>query len=94
MLLPLDGPGVYGNITVGTSATEAKVGASKLSERSMITIQPLSEAVYFGYDSSVTIATGTKIYKGQIYPMEAGDKLTIYLISENAGNDIRITEVG
>lgn len=94
MLLPLDGPGVYGAITVGTTAVEAKVGANKLDQRAMVTIQPLSEAVYFGYDSSVTISTGTKIFKGQIYPIEAGDKLSVFLISENAGNNIRITEVG
>lgn len=94
MLLPLDGPGSYTNITVGTTAVEVKVGASRLDQRAMITIQPLTEPVYFGYDSSVTIATGTKIFAGQVFPLEAGDKLEVYIISENPGNDVRITEVG
>lgn len=94
MFLPLDGPATYGNIPVGTTAVELKVGALPLSERAVVTIQPLTEAVYFGYDSSVTITTGTKVFKGQVYSLEAGTDLPVFLISENPGNDVRITEVG
>lgn len=94
MLLPLDGPAVYGDIDATTTPIEVKVGASPLEDRQVVTIQPLDGVVYFGYDNSVTSLTGTKIFKGQIYPMEASDQLSVYIIAETGTVDVRITEVG
>lgn len=93
-LLPLDGPGVYGDITVTDTASEVKVGASVLIERKVVTIQPVDGVVYFGYDNSVTTSNGTKIFKGQIYPIEAGEQLPVWVIAETGESiDVRITEV-
>lgn len=92
-LQPLDGPAVYKNISVTTSAQEVKVGASALSERKVVTIQPLDGVVYFGYDASVTSTTGTKVYKGQTYPLEASESLPVWIVADSGSVDTRITEV-
>lgn len=94
MYLPLDGPGLHSSLSVSTSAVEAKVGASRLEERQVVTIQPIDGDVYFGYSSGVTSSTGTKIYQGQVYPVEATDKLAVYVIAASGTVDTRITEVG
>ena len=95
MFIPLDGPGVQGALTVTDTAQELKVGASPLDQRAVVTIQPLDGDVYFGYDNSVTSLTGTKVYKGQYFPLEAGDSLSVYLVAETGDSiDVRITEVG
>ena len=93
MLRPLDGPGVYGNISVTTTPIEVKVGSTALDERSVITIQPIDGNVYYGYDNSVSSTTGTLIFEGQFFPLEASDQLPVWLVSETGTVDVRITEV-
>lgn len=93
MLLPLDGPAVYGFLNVTTTAVEVKVGASVHTDRKVITIQPIDGEVYFGYDSSVTSSTGTKIFKGQVYPLEAGELLPVWIVAASGTINVRITEV-
>lgn len=92
-LFPIDGPAVYGALSVtSASAVEVKVGGSPLDERKVITIQPTNGHVYFGYSNSVTTSTGTKIFKNQIYPIEASEKLAVYIIAETGTVNVRITE--
>ena len=62
----LDGPGVEGVISVGTTAVEVKVGGSPLDDRKVVTIQPEGNSVYWGYTSSVTTSTGTRVFKDQM----------------------------
>ena len=91
--LPLDGPGVHGAISVTSTPVELKVGASVLEERTIVTMKPLNGDIYYGYSNAVTVATGTLVKKGQFWPLEAGDSLSVWLVS--AGTvDTRITEVG
>jgi len=90
---PLDGPAVYGTLSVTTSPSEVKVGASVLSDRKVVTIQPLDGVVYFGYSNAVTASTGTKIFKGQVYPLEAGERLPVWIVSASGTVNVRITEV-
>jgi len=93
MFMNLNGPAVNGALSVTTTAIEVKVGASILEERSVITIQPIDGDVYFGYSSSVTSSNGTKIYKGQVFPLEATDKLPVWVVAASGTVDTRITEV-
>lgn len=93
MLLPLDGPAVYSDIDVSTTAVEVKVGGSALEERKVVTIQPIDGDIYYGYDNSVTTSTGTKIYQGQFFPFEASPDLQIWVIAASGTIDCRITEV-
>ena len=93
MIRAVDGPGVHGAISVSTTPVEVKVGASALSERTMVTIQPLDGDIYYGYDNSVSSSNGTKIFENQTEPFEAGDQLTIWVVAESGTVDVRITEV-
>jgi hypothetical protein len=95
MFLPLDGPAVYGALSVTDTPSELKVGASVLGERKVVTIQPLDGPVYFGYDNSVSETTGVLVREGQYFPLEAGDSLPVWLVAESGDTvDVRITEVG
>lgn len=92
-LLPLDGPALNSNMPVTTIAAPIRVGLSNLSERKVVTIQPLDGDIYFGYSSGVTTSTGTKIFQGQFFPFEAGEELDIWVICATGTVDCRITEV-
>jgi len=93
MFQPLDGPAVYSNITVTTTPQEVKVGASPMAERQVVTIQPLTGDVYYGYSNSVSSTNGTKIFKNQLLPLEAGEKLSVWVVAASGSIDVRITEV-
>lgn len=95
MYQPLDGPSVNGALSVTDTATELKVGASVLDQRTVVTIQPLDGVVYFGFSSGVTASNGTKVFKGQFFALEAGDSETVFLVAESGQTvDVRITERG
>lgn len=83
----------YGSITVGTIAVELKVGASPLDGRQAVHMMAMDNAVYWGYDSSVTVSTGTRLYKGQFILLPIGDGVSVYLIANGAGKDVRIGEL-
>jgi hypothetical protein len=93
MYQPLDGPAVYGALSVTTTPVELKVGASPVSERKVISFQPTDGVVYYGYDSSVSSTTGTKIFSNQLIIIEASEQLAVYLVSETGTVNVRITEV-
>lgn len=93
MYRAIDGPGVYGAISVTTTPVEVKVGGSSLEERLFVTIQPLDGDIYYGYDNSVSATTGTKLYKTLAEPIEAGPKLSIWVVAASGTVDTRITEV-
>jgi hypothetical protein len=85
--------GVNGAITVGTSAVEAKVGASALASRLNLTVfHNGSGKLYWGYSNAVTAANGTQIFKNTTTSIDAGPNLHVWLISDTAGQDVRVTE--
>jgi len=85
--------GVHGAITVGTSAVEAKVGASKLTNRKLLTVFHNGNGkLYWGYSNAVTSVTGTQIFKNTMVSFPVGDGTSVWLISDTAGQDVRITE--
>lgn len=88
----LDGPSVYGSITVGTTPVELKVGASPFEERKAVTLISLNRNVYLGYDASVTTSTGTLVFKNQLLLLEASSSMSIYLVATN-NTDVRIAEL-
>lgn len=93
MYLPLDGPSENGAVTVTGTASELKVGASRLSERVVVTMQPLDGAIYFGFSNSVTSSTGTKVFKGQYFSLEAGESEQVWLVADPGESvDVRISE--
>lgn len=88
----LDAGGVQSGITVGTSAVEVKVGASKLANRKLVTAQPKANGVFWGYTSGVTTSSGTELFKDQVLAIAASETTEVWLIASTAGNNVRITE--
>lgn len=81
----------YGSIviSVGTSAVEVKIGASRNPTRQRILIyNDSSSLIYYG-PSGVTVSgsnRGIPIFKKQIVVIPAGD-IGVYLIAGSASND-------
>ena len=91
----LNSSGVQASLTVGTSAVEVKVGASRLEGRKEVTLYNNSNTtIYWGYTSGVTTANGTPILKKQLATWTVGDVLSLFVIAGSAGNNCRITEAG
>lgn len=85
--------GVFGTLTVGTSAVQLKVGGSNLTNRISVTLYNTSgNTVYWGYANTVTTSNGTPILKEQLASWAIGDQVSIWLIAGSAGNIVRITE--
>ncbi len=93
MYLPLDGPSEHAALSITDTASELKVGASRKEERTIVTIQPLDGVIYFGFSNSVTSSTGTKVFKGQYFSLEAGELEEVWLVAESGETvDVRISE--
>lgn len=84
---------VSGEVTVGTSAVEAKVGGSALSGREILIIYNKSNSSIFYGPSGVTTSTGIELKKNQFVSIPAGEALSVYLISGSAGNIIIVQEM-
>lgn len=84
---------VYKNVSVTTSASELKVGVSRLTARKMIVIEPLGGDIYFGYDSSITTSNGILLKKGQIMALPIGATISVYAICASGTQDTRIQEL-
>jgi hypothetical protein len=88
----------YGVVTVGTAAVELKVGASKLTDRTTLSIQALktnSDLIYIGLDNTVTtskfglfLEAGTGIELG----LSTSVIPSIFAISGTAGQKVSIIE--
>jgi len=86
--------GAYKNLLVSTTPIELKVGALKLSGRKFVSVQPKGKHLYYGYDNTVTVSTGTEVFKNQTLYIPVGPNQQIWLISDDsAGIDVRITEI-
>lgn len=91
----IDIGGIEGALTVGTSAVEVKVGVSKYPGRKCLTLFNNSNTIiYWGYTSSVTTLTGTPIFKNSKEIWSISDNVSIYVIANSVGNDVRVTEAG
>jgi hypothetical protein len=89
----IDEGGIEGAITVGTSAVEAKVGASQFTNRQLLTVQHKgNQRLFWGFTPSVTVSSGTEIFKDQSVTFEIQPEVKVYLISNQAGQNVRITE--
>lgn len=83
--------GQYRAQSVTTTAGEALGAATILTNRKLLTITPTTGVVYWGYNSSVTTANGTPIFKNQTLALSASDIVHIYLIAAST-IDCRISE--
>lgn len=87
---PLSAGTAPAEITVSTSAVEAKVGASRLSGRRILSFMPLTGIIYYGFSNSVTVNNGMKVFPNQQVSMDVGD-VAIWLIASGSVS-VRILE--
>lgn len=88
----LDREAKYAELTVGTTPVELKVGGSRLEFRGLVTMHAKDNAVYWGYDASVTTTTGTRLYKGQTVFLPLGD-VALYLVADGVDKKVNIGEL-
>jgi hypothetical protein len=85
--------GTQGAVSVGITATEAKVSTSTLTNRKSLTaFNNSAQTIYWGYNSSVTTSTGTPIFASQMVGWNVGASTHIFLIAASGTNDVRVTE--
>lgn len=99
MFQPLDGPAAHDTISVGTGAVvEAKIGASSLEERKVLTIQPTDKLyIYWGDGSGIpsvgtVSADGITLFKNGVYTFEASRSQPIYMLSVSGTIDVKVVE--
>lgn len=89
--------GVFGNLVLTTANTayELKVGATRLTNRKLLTVICIDADVYWGYANTVTTSTGTPLYKNQMgnWELDPTDANTqIWVVCAQANKNVRITE--
>lgn len=91
----LNNQGKQTNLVVGLTAIELKCDIVKLANRKMVTALHFEGTgkVYWGYDSNVTIATGTPLFKMGLNKWKINDQSSVFLISDTAAQNVRITEI-
>ena len=52
-----------------------------------------SKAIYMGSDNTVTAANGLRISSNSTLELELGEDVSLWSISTNAGQDVRVFEV-
>jgi len=99
MFQPLDGPSAQVKLTSVGVATpvEVKVGASALSERSVITMQPNGNMKVYFSDGTVpsaatVLANGLDHYKNAKESYEAGEKQRVFVLAATGTIDVVIVE--
>lgn len=81
----------YQDLSVTTSAVEAKGAATHLANRKVVIITPTNGTVYWGTSSAVTTTSGTPIYQSQMVSLAFSSNVTIYLIAASTV-DVRVVE--
>lgn len=91
----LRGGGLQGALTLTTANTtyEAKVGASRLTNRKSLTIFANND-MFWGYTNTVTTSTGTPLKKNEkiIFSIDPDSTFQVWLVSATNSSTARITE--
>lgn len=86
---------IVGTLTIGTTATPLRLGATDLAERHTVQlINTGANAVYIGFSTAVTTANGIPCNAGEerSFALDPNDPLTLYAIATVA-NEVRLAEV-
>lgn len=88
--------GVYGTLSIPTAntAVQAKVGASVLANRKFLQITIQSTNIVYGFDSSVTFASGCPTSNGQViqFSIDPDSTFQIWLVSNANAKSAHILE--
>lgn len=86
--------GVQGAVTVGTSAVQANVSGSNLTNRKNLVIYNNSLVnMFWGYTSGVTTSSGVPLLPATAVSLDIGSGTTVFLIAGTASNNSRVAEV-
>lgn len=85
--------GVQGAISVSTTAVAVRVGGSNHALRKVLTaLNNGTATLYWGYNNTVTVASGTPLMRNQFAVWEVGANVTIWIIAASGSHDLRVTE--
>lgn len=88
--------GVYGALSIPTANTpvEAKVGASRLTNRKCLQIYSNNNGLFWGLDNTVTTTSGTPIVNGQVltFSIDPDSTFQIWLVGSTNGKSVQVTE--
>lgn len=88
--------GVYGALSIPTSGTavEAKVGASRLTNRKFLHIYANNNGLFWGLDSSVTSSTGVPLVNGQIltFSIDPASTFQVWLVGSSNNKSVQVVE--
>ena len=89
--------GVAGSVTLTTASTayEAKVGGSRLTNRKLLSIISNDNTLFWGYNNTVTAASGMPLLKGQQIDFSCDptdSNFQVWLVSTFTGITTRISE--
>jgi hypothetical protein len=85
---------VTGTVTATTTEVEAKVGASPLSGREVITLHNKGSAEIFYGPTGVTSTTGTPLKKNQFVSLPLGDAISLFVITDSGTATVIVQEIG
>ena len=85
--------GVHAELTVGSTPVELKAGASVHPNRKYITMLAKDNEIYWGYDNTVTVVSGTRIFKNQLLILPIGAGTSVWLVANIAGRNVSIGEL-
>jgi len=77
-------------LTVGTSATEVKVGGSAMSLRKMVILQALDTGFSYGFSN---ITQSFPLYKNQTVMIPAGEDTAIWVVNTASSKSIAVAEL-
>jgi hypothetical protein len=82
------------NISVGTNATDLKVGGSNLTNRRNLTLRNNgTNTIFIGSGTNVTTSNGFPVKSGETLTLPVSEDLTIKAITSTGTVDTRILEV-
>lgn len=88
--------GVYGALSIPTANTpvEAKVGASRLSNRKLLQIYSNNNGLFWGLDNSVTTSSGTPLVNGQVitFSIDPDSTFQIWLVGSSNSKSVQVVE--
>lgn len=86
---------VYGNLSVGMTGTEVRVGGSRLVGRRLVSVTPVDADMYWCLEatcSNCTTANGMPIFRSQMVSWGIDDTASLCIVSPTTSKNARITE--
>ena len=82
--------GVNAEVTIGTTAVEAKADTTALTNRRYLVLRPKDNDIYWGFSNGVTTTSGTKMFKDELLVLPFG--VAVWLIASASNKKISVSE--